>query len=420
MAVKGDTGLKRRGRSVSDDERRREKPENKAGLSVVQGQRKRRGLTVFRVFARLAVVSLVIVAGVFIYSRWDKIQPENILLWLNDKLAGGESGDGFPFEITGSSVIGMESTRGGLALLTNNSLVLLNSKGGEVYRRLHGFSKPIMRAGGRWILVADSGGSRLRLESRLSTAVEMTVKNKITSVDVSDRGCFAVATDSTGGYASEVAVYRQNSKEPFFHWLDSSFVILDVAISPDEKSMAVVGVTAQGGGMKSCLKIFDFDKESPAAQYEQNDVMLFAVGYFPNGTIAAVGNSAVWVYNKSGTIRQQHGFDGRRQVGYVIGESAVSVALSRYGGIEGGTVLTVNSSGDKAYETDYEGGFRSMAAHGSDVLVLTSEYLCLIDITGQKYAGETIKDGRIISAFGKKAMVLGLNSLIETDFPSKN
>lgn len=103
------------------------------------------------------------------------------------------------------------------------------------------------------------------------------------------------------------------------------------------------------------------------------------------------GDSAVWVYNKSGTIRQQHGFDGRRQVGYVIGESAVSVALSRYGGIEGGTVLTVNSSGDKAYETDYEGGFRSMAAHGSDVLVLTSEYLCLIDITGQKYAGETIK-----------------------------
>ena len=172
--------------------------------------------------------------------------------------------------------------------------------------------------------------------------------------------------------------------------------------------------------MKSCLKIFDFDKESPAAQYEQSDVMLFAVGYFPNGTIAAVGDSAVWVYNKSGTIRQQHGFDGRRQVGYVIGESAVSVALSRYGGIEGGTVLTVNSSGDKAYETDYEGGFRSMAAHGSDVLVLTSEYLCLIDITGQKYAGETIKDGRIISVFGKKAMVLGLNSLIETDFPSKN
>ena len=49
-----------------------------------------------QVFARLAVVSLVIVAGVFIYSRWDKIQPENILLWLNDKLAGGESGDGSP------------------------------------------------------------------------------------------------------------------------------------------------------------------------------------------------------------------------------------------------------------------------------------------------------------------------------------
>ena len=65
--------------------------------------------------------------------------------------------------------------------------------------------------------------------------------------------------------------------------------------------------------------------------------MLFAVGYFPNGTIAAVGDSAVWVYNKSGTIRQQHGFDGRRQVGYVIGESAVSGRTERIrGGLKAG------------------------------------------------------------------------------------
>ena len=67
----------------------------------------------------------------------------------------------------------------------------------------------------------------------------MTVKNKITSVDVSDRGCLRLRPIPPEG-TLQVAVYRQNSKEPFFHWLDSSFVILDVAISPDEKSMAVV------------------------------------------------------------------------------------------------------------------------------------------------------------------------------------
>ena len=74
----------------------------------------------------------------------------------------GESGDGFPFEITGSSVIGMESTRDGLALLTNNSLVLLNSKGGGDLQAAARFFKAHERAGGRWILVADSGGNRLR------------------------------------------------------------------------------------------------------------------------------------------------------------------------------------------------------------------------------------------------------------------
>jgi hypothetical protein len=416
LAIKRDTALKHR--RQSNNSLQEVPTKNTAELSIVPGRRRRRRYTALRVFLRLILAAAVVCAGMYLFSNWDNIEPENFLFWLNDKLAGGVSGDGFPVEITGSSVVNMNNTKDGLALLTDNSLVVLNGKGGELFRRPHGFSKPIMRSNGKWILVADSSSNRLRLETRASTAVEMTVENKISSIDVGNSGCFAVATDSSKGYISEVAVYKQNKEEPVFRWYDSSMIVLDVAISPDEKSMAIVGITAEGGAMKSYLKIFDFDKDNPVAQHEQNDLMLFAVGYFPNGTIAAVGDSAVWVFNQSGTIQQKYSYDDRQISGFIIGESAVSVALHGYGGAETGTLITINSSGDKAYESIYEGAFRSITSYGSDVVLLTSEGLYRTDITGQKYTGEVIRDGRMISTLGKRVIVLGLNSLIETQLPT--
>ncbi|HHV51675.1 MAG TPA: hypothetical protein GXX54_08255 [Clostridiales bacterium] len=414
MATKYDSGSKRR-RHLDNGEN--DSHSDAAELSVVPGRHRRRRRTILRVLFRLVITAVVVSAGLFVYVNWDRLEPEYLLVWINEKLAGGESGDGFPFEITGSSVINMQSTRDGLALLTNNSLVLLNSKGGEVFRRSHGFSKPIMRSNGKYILIADSGGNRIRLETRVSTVRELNLENRITSVDVGSSGSFAVATDSARGYTSEVAVYKLRGEEPIFRWYDSSLIILDVAISPNEDSLAVVGVTAEGGAMKSFLKIFEFNKKDPVAQYSQDGLMLFKVGFFPGGTIAAVGDSAVWVFNKSGTIQQKHSFNDRKIAGYVIGDSAVSVALSNYGGSDGGTVMTVNSSGDKAYEADFEGTFRSMDSYGSQVVMLTSEHMYRIDIKGESHLGEAVKDGRIISTMGRKLMVLGLTSIAESELP---
>ena len=100
----------------------------------------------------------------------------------------------------------------------------------------------------------------------------------------------------------------------------------------------------------------------PVSLYEGTDVMLLSVGYFPNGTVAAVGDRELWVMNKKGTIQSKHNYEDRQLAGYVLGDSSISVALRDYGGSQSGTVMTVNPSGDLAYTMPFKGAFRSLAS----------------------------------------------------------
>lgn len=386
-------------------------------LRVVHGRHKRRKRHVFfHTLVRLILVALVVGAGLYVWRNWDSLAPESALIWINEKL-GGRKGDGFPVTITGSSVLSMTKTEDGLAILSDTNFMLLNSNGGELVQRQHGFSKPILKTEGKYSLIAETGGSRVRVETLAATLVDMTVSTHITEAAMGKNGNFALVTDSSQGYTSEVVVYNKH-KDEIFHWYSSDLTVTGVALGPDGKSMAVIGVEAEAGAMKSSILLFDFDKKDPAAQYQDADLLLCAVGYFPNGTVAAVGDQAVWVVNKSGTIQQKTGYGNGTLVGFTIGDNSVSAVLSSGENAEGGTLLTVNPTGDKAYAVGYEGTYRSVAPSGSGVLLLTSEHLYQVNASGTPAMSDAARDGRLVCALGDKAVILGMTSITECDLPA--
>ncbi|MDD4547085.1 MAG: hypothetical protein PHR24_07300, partial [Oscillospiraceae bacterium] len=119
MASRRDITIRRR----KPAGRKTDNTENGADLSVVSGRRKR-PRSLLRVLFRFVVVIVLIIGVVYTWQNWDVIAPEGVIYWVNDKLAGGQSGDGFPVEITGSSVINMTNTKDGLVLLTDTSVAV--------------------------------------------------------------------------------------------------------------------------------------------------------------------------------------------------------------------------------------------------------------------------------------------------------
>ena len=59
----------------------------------------------------------------------------------------------------------------------------------------------------------EQEGTRLRLETRRSTVLEMEAENKIITGAVGSDGSFALVTKSTQGYLSEVCVYNKKGEK---------------------------------------------------------------------------------------------------------------------------------------------------------------------------------------------------------------
>lgn len=87
-----------------------------------------------RAFFRLLLVAAVLAAGIAVWKNWDKLAPEALLDWIDLKLAGADKGDGFPYTISGDTVVAMGQAKNNLVLLTDTSLLFINEKGGEVAR----------------------------------------------------------------------------------------------------------------------------------------------------------------------------------------------------------------------------------------------------------------------------------------------
>ena len=59
-------------------------------------------------------------------------------------------------------------------------------------------------------------------------------------------------------------------------------MVVDAAVSPDGKQVAMVSLSTDGGAMRSSLQVFDMSsaENAPIKEYAQNDLMLCRVIYF--------------------------------------------------------------------------------------------------------------------------------------------
>ena len=119
-------------------------PESAPEPSVLPARKRKHRHPILKAAVRLLVVAAVLVAGIAVWKNWDKLAPEAVLDWIDLKLDGADKGDGFPYAISGDTVVSMGQVKNNLALLTDTSLLFINEKGGEIARRSHAYARPIL------------------------------------------------------------------------------------------------------------------------------------------------------------------------------------------------------------------------------------------------------------------------------------
>ena len=364
-----------------------------------------------RIRRRWIVLLVVAVLALIVWINWDVLNPESVWTWLSVTVTGGETGDGYPTQIEGSSVVSMAPIGNYLAVLTDNTVDVYNRTAGKVLSWTHNYASPMLDTAGGRLLIAELGGRRLCVKTVDGRTTEILTEHNIVAASLAENGSCAVVTDSDKSHLSEVVYYNSRGEEKL-HGYRSEELILGIDLRKDGRQMAAIGLCSENGAAQSRLLVFNTSSTADPIVYTGDEVMLCAVEYLSGGHIAAIGDTALWVVDPGRAEFEPNTYSDMQLLGYAISGNQVAVAVRNYGSTRNGQVLAWNQNGQAQYQQPFEGIFRDLSSGNRGFLLLTDQNLTGFTDRGDAASMEVPSDGLMVSqTFGNMTALLELTTL---------
>ncbi len=378
-------------------------------LSREEMRRRRKKRARLLMWKRLGVIAAIFLLVFTVWRNWDTLAPDKLLAKMQDLI--GDASGSYPVDISGSNAQHFVRSQNYSALLSDSYLTYYNDHGGEVTRYPCTYSSALIRTAGKYVLVAEQGGKRLLLTTRSMTLAEMTVENRILSVDVNTKGQIAVLSQGTQGYAVELTVYDQKGTQLYRRSRTS--LASEVALSADGKTVAVLSVDATNGVLSTTVEAFSLSSTEPQAMYAYTaaDTLLYRLSFLANDRLVAVGENGALLMTVGDGQPTAYAISGKQLLGYAVADGSVALILRMRGDTDGGEVAVLDTAGATLCTVPFTGEFRHLSAQGKQYLLLTDNAAQIITKTGAGKAASVEADGQQAVLFGDTAVVMGLSTL---------
>lgn len=147
-----------------------------------------------------------------------------------------------------------------IGILNKNKFSIYGSSGNEEQSLDIQISSPIFCSADRFLVIGEKKGQKLYLITDKDISWEASVEGNISQVYVNKNGYVAVAIVDTLS-KTVISVYDTSGKELFKTYLSSTRTA-DVAISNDNKHLAIAEIDTSGTVIQSNVKIISIDKAS--------------------------------------------------------------------------------------------------------------------------------------------------------------
>lgn len=145
-----------------------------------------------------------------------------------------------------------------IGILNKNILVLYNSNGEKETNLEVQITNPLFDSANRFLIIGESNGKRLYVIEDKEVAWESEVEGNISKVYINKNGYVAVIMTGTS-YKSEVQVFDPEGNSLFISFLSYTMAV-DVAISNDNKYLAIAEVDTSGTIIQSNVRITSIEK----------------------------------------------------------------------------------------------------------------------------------------------------------------
>lgn len=151
-----------------------------------------------------------------------------------------------------------------IGILSKNEFKIYGSTAKEEKSLQVEISNPIFASSNRYLAIAENKGKKVYCITDKEIAWEKTVEGNISQIHVSKNGYVALTLVDTS-YKTVIAVYDEKG-EPLFNKFLSTMRVSDIAISSDNKYLAITEIDASGINVKSQIEVFSVEKAKTDAQ----------------------------------------------------------------------------------------------------------------------------------------------------------
>ncbi len=289
----------------------------------------------------------------------------------NSNSASSVLSDNFPYTLDGSDGVTVHKQGTKLAVLTGNSVTVLNPSDGKVeFTAVHGYANPITAASDSYLVTYDQGGSKLRLDYSGENLYEIEDENGFLCADVSDDGKVVYASQSTEK-RSDIQVITKTRSEKMQYSLSYGFVT-NIAIRDNGSQVAFVAMNSKDAHLQPKLYLMRIKDTEPYASFDLPGTQVLDIAY-RGSSLYVVGSSFVSVVNgekletvlKNGEV-QTVDFD-------YTGSGDLVLAYSSYSNATQNTVARITAGGKVESPFTVQGTVKDLSASGSRVAVLLAD-----------------------------------------------
>ncbi len=147
-----------------------------------------------------------------------------------------------------------------LGVLNKNQFTIYGNTGNEEKTLEIQISNPIFNSENRYLAIAEKKGKKFYIIEDKDISWEATIEGNIAQIHVNKNGYVAIVITDTS-YKTVVEMYNPEGKEIFKTYLSSTRTA-DVAISNDDKYLAIAEVDTSGTIIQSNIKVISIEKAS--------------------------------------------------------------------------------------------------------------------------------------------------------------
>ena len=330
---------------------------------------KRRGKKAGRILVGILTLLLIVLA-VLIFVFRDELTREGLRRIFGREASEIATREAFTYE-TGAEQI-FAAAGDGLAVACSSSVQLLNAQGETVFKQVVSYESPAVFASAKGALFCDLGGTHSVLADFDGESRSPAPGGEILTAAMNENGWFCLVT-AEAGYKALVSVYNSACEKQYEWWSGSGYV-LRAAVSPDNRSLAVLCAE------RDCTKLhfFALNSETERANAVIADELLFDLAYVGGDAVCAVGETGLWFFTDAGKQTGEYPLEGRYLLDYAFSRSGyAAIYVSAYRSGATGTLLTLNADGRELGSAALERDVISLSVEGKQLLVMTADSLAL-------------------------------------------